>query len=107
MAGPIKVDHSAVVNLANQMDELSHRAQDVMSRYSDAVQHAHSSQVLNGTAGQANLVTGAEIHDAQMKIQSRFQAVNDMLRQAAGTYTNTDADSAQAVASVGSHIRFQ
>ena len=104
---PTKVNHAAVVNLANQMDELSHRAQDVLARYSDAVQHAQSAQILNGTAGNANLVTGAEIHDAQMKIQSRFQAVNDLLRQGATTYTSTDEDNAQAVASVGSHIRFQ
>jgi hypothetical protein len=107
MSGPIKVDHAAVVNLANQMDELSHRAQDVLARYSDAVQHAHAAQILNGTAGSTNLVTGAEVHDAQMKIQSRFQAVNDLLRQGATTYTSTDEDAAQAVASVSSHIRFQ
>ena len=105
MAGPIKVDHAAVVNLANQMDELSQRAQDVLARYSNAVQHAQSAQILNGTAGQTNLVTGAEIHDAQMKIQTRFQAVNDLLRGGASTYTNTDQDAAQAVASVASHIR--
>jgi hypothetical protein len=42
-----------------------------------------------------------------MKIQSRFQSVNDLLRQGAGTYTNTDHDAAQAVASVASHIRLQ
>jgi uncharacterized protein YukE len=104
---PTTVNHAAVVNLANQMDELSHRAQDVLARYSDAVQHAQSAQILNGTAGQTNLVTGAEIHDAQMKIQSRFQAVNDLLRQGATTYTSTDEDNAHAVASVASHIRFQ
>ncbi len=104
---PTTVNHAAVVNLANQMDELSHRAQDVLARYSDAVQHAQSAQILNGNAGQTNLVTGAEVKDAQMKIQSRFQAVNDLLRQGAGTYTNTDDDNAHAVASVASHIRFQ
>jgi hypothetical protein len=42
-----------------------------------------------------------------MKIQNRFQAVNDLLRQGATTYTSTDEDNAQAVASVASHIRFQ
>jgi uncharacterized protein YukE len=107
MTGPIQVDHGAVVDLANKMDELSHRAQDVLARYSDAVQHAQSAQILNGTAGNTSVVTGAEIHDAQMKIQSRFQSVNDLLRSGASTYTNTDHDAAQAVASVGSHIRFQ
>lgn len=103
---PTTVNHAAVVNLANQMDELSHRAQDVLARYEDAVQHAQSAQILNGSAGQANLVTSAQIKEAQLKIQSRFQAVNDLLRQGAGTYTSTDEDNAQQVASVGSHIRF-
>jgi hypothetical protein len=100
------VNHSAVVNLANQMDELSHRAQDVLARYEDAVQHAQSGQVLNGAAGLTNLKTGAEVKEAQMKIQARFQAVNDLLRSGAGTYTNTDEDNAHQVASVASSIRF-
>lgn len=103
---PTTVNHAAVVHLANQMDELSHRAQDVLSRYEEAVQHAQSGQILNGSAGQTNLVTGAEIREAQMKIQTRFQSVNDLLRQGAGTYTATDEDNAQQVASVGGHIRF-
>jgi hypothetical protein len=102
-----KVNHAAVVNLANAMDELSQRAQDVLARYEDAVQHAQSAQILNGQAGNTNLVTGGEIKDAQMKIQQRFQQVNDVLRQGAGHYTSTDEDNAAQVAQVASHIRFQ
>jgi hypothetical protein len=101
-----EVDHGSVVNLSNQMDELSHRAQDVMARYQDAVQHAQSAQVLNGAAGSTNLVTGAEIHDAQMKIQARFQAVNDLLRSGASTYTNTDESSAHEISSVAGSLRY-
>ena len=100
------VNHASVVALANQMDELSHRAQDVLARYEEAVQHAQSGQVLNGAAGSTNLVTGAEIKDAQMKIQARFQAVNDLLRSGASTYTSTDEDNAHQISSVASSLRF-
>lgn len=103
---PTTVNHAAVVHLANQMGELSHRAQDVLTRYLEAVNHAQSGQILNGSAGLANVRTGQEVQEAQMKIQTRFQSVNDLLRQGAGTYTATDEDNAQQVASVGSHIRF-
>jgi negative regulator of replication initiation len=102
----IHVDHSSVVNLANQMDELSHRAQDVMSRYQEAAQHAQASQVFDSGAGDTNVVTAAEIHDAQMKIQTRFQAVNDLLRSGASTFTNSDEQNAHQIASVGSSLRY-
>lgn len=101
-----QVNHAGVVGLANQMDELSHRAQDVLSRYEADVQHAQSAQVLNGNAGSTNVVTGAEIKDAQMKIQHRFQQINDLLRGGANTYTNTDEQNAHQVASVASSLRF-
>jgi hypothetical protein len=101
-----KVNHSSVVGLANSMDELSQRAQNVLARYEDAVQHAQAAQILNGSAGNTNVVTGAEIKDAQMKIQSRFQQVNDMLRSGGSQYTNTDEDNAHQIAQVASHIRF-
>ncbi|MEB3033347.1 WXG100 family type VII secretion target [[Mycobacterium] nativiensis] len=100
------VNHGAVVGLANQMDELSHRAQDVLARYEESVQHAQSGQILNGAAGSTNLVTGAEIKEAQMKIQARFQSVNDLLRSGAHTYTSTDEDNAHQIASVASGLRF-
>ena len=45
-------------------------------------------------------MTGAEIKDAQMKIQTRFQSVNDLLRSGATTYTSTDEDNAHQFASV-------
>ncbi|WP_431241071.1 WXG100 family type VII secretion target (plasmid) [Mycolicibacterium aichiense] len=102
----IKVDHGSVVALANQMDELSHRAQDVLARYEEAVNHAHASQALRGSAGSTNLVTGAEIKDAQLKIQARFQAVNDLLRSGATKYTGADEENAHNVASVAGSLRF-
>ena len=101
-----QVNAASVNALANQMDELSHQAQDVLARYEAAVEHAQSEQILNGQAGSANLVTGAEIKEAQMKIQTRFQRINDLLRSGATTYTSTDEDSAHSVASVASSLRF-
>lgn len=106
MSQPLHVDVAAVTSLANSMDELSHRAQDVLSRYQEAVQHGQAAQILNGKAGDTNVVTGEEIRAAQMKIQARFQNVNDLLRQNAGTYDNVDHDAAANVAQVASSLRF-
>ena len=61
------------IDLANQMDELSHRAQDVLQRYEDASSTRSPAQILNGGAGLANSKTGAEVKEAQLKIQTRFQ----------------------------------
>lgn len=106
MTGPTLVNHQQLNALAAQMDELSHRAVDVLQRYSDAVQHANSGQILVGSAGQAHLVTSEQIHQAQTSIQNRFRAVNEVLRQGSGHYQNTDEDNSQMVASLASNLRF-
>ncbi len=103
--GQTVVNHESVVNLANKMDELSHRAQDVLARYEDAVHSAQAS--FTGAAGTTNISTTAEVKDAQMKIQTRFQAVNDLLRTGATTFTGHDEDNAHQIASVASSIRLQ
>jgi hypothetical protein len=106
MSQPTTVNHGSVVDLSNKMDELSHRAQDVLTRYKDAVEHAQSGQILNGDAGLANLKTGADVQEAQLKIQMRFQNVNEMLRGGASTYSNADQQNAHEVAAVAGSIRF-
>jgi hypothetical protein len=100
------VNHAAVVGLSNQMDELSQRAQSVLARYEEMVQHGQAAQILNGSAGNTNVITGAEVKEAQMKIQMRFGQVNEILRGGAGQYTNADEDNASQISSVQSHIRF-
>lgn len=100
------VDHGSVVDLSNKMDELSFRAQDVLTRYKDAVEHAQSGQILNGEAGLANLKTGADVDEAQKKIQARFQSINELLRGGASTYTSTDGHNAHQVAAVAGSIKF-
>ena len=67
MSQPTHVNHGQVVSLANQMDELSHRAQDVLQRYEDVVTHAHAGGSLVGAAGSANLVSSAQIKEAQSR----------------------------------------
>ncbi|SBS76604.1 conserved hypothetical protein [uncultured Mycobacterium sp.] len=105
-SGTTSVDHGAVVDLANKMDELSHRAQDVLTRYKNAVEDAQNG-VLTGDAGLANIKTGADVDDAQRKIQARFQSINEMLRGGASTYTNTDQHNAHQVAAVAGSIQFR
>jgi uncharacterized protein YukE len=100
------VNHAAVVNLANEMDELKHQAVSLMSRYEECVNHAQSSKAFAGGAGAASVVSGAQIHDAQMRIQQKFEQVNDLLRHGAATYTGTDQDNQHAVQSLTSHIKF-
>lgn len=106
MSQPTMVNHAALNNLAHQMDDLSQRACDVLQRYLDLAQHAHGSQILNGGAGDAHLNTTAQIHEAQMKIQNRFQAVNDLLRQGGTTYAGADEDNKSQILGLHSHIQF-
>jgi hypothetical protein len=106
MSQPTHVNHGQVVGLANQMDELSHRAQDVLQRYEDLVNHGHSGGSLVGAAGQANLVSSGQIKEAQLKIQHRFQQVNDLLRQGASMYSSADDDNHQRLASLPSQMRW-
>lgn len=106
MSQPIHVDHAAVNSLSRQMDDLSSQAQDVLHRYSESVNHAHSAQYLRGSAGTTNLVTAEEIAEAQRKIHNRFMAVNEMLRSGGTTYHNSDQEAQQHIASVAGHLRF-
>jgi WXG100 family type VII secretion target len=102
---PTVVNAAAVNSLANQMDELSHRAQDVLSRYEEAIQ-AGQNGTFQGAAGLANISTGAQVKEAQMKIQTRFQSVNDLLRSGASTYSNTDADNQSQLHNVAGGLKF-
>ena len=105
--GTIKVNAAQVHNLANTMDDISQRMQDVLNRYQQANEDAIAHQTMGGGAAQTSLVTGAEIHDAQTKMQHRFQQINDTLRQAGSHTANTDSDNKAAYQQVASHIQFQ
>lgn len=105
MTQPILANAAQLHSLSTQMDELSARAVTVLQQYEDAVQHA-SSAVFVGSAGSANVVTTAQIKQAQLNIQHRFKQVNDMLRQAAGHMTNTDDESHQQIAALPSQLQW-
>jgi hypothetical protein len=89
------------------MDDISARMQDVVGRYQAANEEAISNQTMGGGAAMTSLATGAEIHDAQMKIQHRFQQINDTLRQAGSHTTNTDSDNTSLYQQVAGNIHFQ
>ena len=103
----IKVNAANVHNLANVMDDISLRMQDVMKRYHTANEDAIAHQTMGGNAAMTSLATSGEITDAQMKIQHRFQQVNDTLRQAGSHSTNTDHDNTALYQQVAGGIKFQ
>lgn len=105
--GTIKVNAASVHNLANTMDDISQRMQDVLNRYQHANEESIASQTMGGQAAMTSVATGAEVHDAQTKIQHRFQQVNDTLRQAGSHTSNTDHDNSTLYQQVAGAIRFQ
>jgi hypothetical protein len=105
--GQIAAGTSQIHTLANAMDDISHRMQDVLRRYQAANEESLANQTMGGKYAMQSLVTGAEITDAQTKIQQRFQAINDQLRSGATHYDNMNQQNASTMASVAGHIRFQ
>ena len=101
----IKANAAQLHSLSHAMDELSARAVTALQQYEDAV-HQASTATLVGSAGQANVVTTAQIKQAQINVQNRFKPVNDMLRQAAGNFTNTDEDNHQRIAALPSQLQW-
>jgi|SRR5271156_2430973 len=100
------VGHSELLSFADAMDDLSQSMQSVLRNYDQHSTDLHASGGLQGAAGQSNLSTSAEILQAQARIQHRFQALNDLVRQAAHGYTNTDQNSAQQIQAVAGHLRY-
>ncbi|WP_375489203.1 WXG100 family type VII secretion target [uncultured Mycobacterium sp.] len=101
------VGHPQLVAFADQMDELSQRVQDVLQQYLNHSMELHSGGGLTGAAGTANIQTTQDVHDAQARIQARFQQLNDLVRQNAHGYANTDHNNQQTIAAVPGALRFQ
>lgn len=101
------VGHSELMSFADAMNDISQGIQSVLSNYDQHSTELHHSGGLQGAAGMSNLSTSAQILEAQARIQHRFQALNDLVRQAAHGYTSTDENSAQQIASVVSHMQFR
>jgi len=101
------VGASELMAFAARMDELSTRAQSVLQRYEDSNQQLSATGGLNGQGGTMNLKTSAEVHEAQMKIQTNFQNLNDLVRQNTNKYTHTDEQNAHNLASIPGMLRHQ
>lgn len=101
------VGASELMAFAARMDELSTRAQSVLQRYEDANQQLSATGGLNGQGGTMNLKTSAEVHEAQMKIQTNFQNLNDLVRQNTNKYTHTDEQNGQTISSVAGALRYR
>jgi WXG100 family type VII secretion target len=100
------VGHSELMAFADAMDDISQSMQSVLSNYDHHSTDLHASGGLQGAAGQGNLGTSMQILQAQGRIQQRFQALNDLVRNAAHGYTSTDENNAQQIQSVASHLRY-
>ncbi|MBV8860930.1 MAG: hypothetical protein JO082_11285 [Mycobacterium sp.] len=100
------VGHSELMSFADAMDEISLNIQTVLTHYDQHSTDLHASGGLTGAGGTANLTTSGEILQAQQRIQQRFQALNDLVRQAAHGYTNTDQNNAQQIQAVAGNLRY-
>ncbi|WP_157626079.1 hypothetical protein [Mycobacterium sp. 155] len=101
-----EVGAAQLVAFAERMDELSRRAQNVLQRYLDHAQQVQGGGILNGAGGDMNIKTSAEVHEAQLRIQTRFQQLNDLIRQNTQGYTARDEDNAHALAAIPGQLRF-
>jgi uncharacterized protein YukE len=101
------VGASQLLAFADRMDELSQRAQSVLQRYDDHNRQAHSSGTFQGEGGDMNIRTSAEVQEAQMKIQTRFQNLNDLVRQNTHGYTRTDQQVAHSLAAIPGQLNLK
>jgi WXG100 family type VII secretion target len=100
------VGNSELLSFAEAMNDISQSMQAVLSNYDQHSTELHASGGLQGAAGMGNLSTSGQILEAQNRIQQRFQALNDLVRQAAHGYTSTDENNAQQIMQVASHLRY-
>jgi len=101
------VGNSELLSFADAMRDISQSMQAVLSNYDQHSTELHHSGGLQGAAGTGNLQTSAQIVEAQNRIQQRFNALNDLVTQAAHGYTSTDENSAHQIMQVASHLNFR
>ncbi|BBZ15022.1 hypothetical protein [Mycobacterium branderi] len=99
------VGQNTLLQTANNLEDLMHQAVDVLNRY-----YNHSTELqsggLEGGAGQTNVVTAEEIQHAQMKIQTRWGHVIDLVRSNTHNYGQQDEHNAASIAAVASDLRW-
>lgn len=104
MATPhTKIHTDQVDHLVQQMDGLRQRAIHILEQYDESYTHLASAG-LRGDAGQANFTTSAHIKEAQVKINARFDQVNQVLHGGNVQFANAEADNAQQVQSLMRYV---
>lgn len=105
-SGQNTVGHEEMLTAANSLDELKHRAIDVLNRYLQMSQDLQGSQMLTGDAGATNVVTAEEVQHAQMNIQTRWDHLINTLRSNTHGYMNQDSQNSTHIAGVASNLSF-
>jgi uncharacterized protein YukE len=104
MATPhTKVHTDQVDHLVQQMDGLRSRAIHILEQYDEAFTNLAQSG-LRGDAGTANLTTSTHIKEAQVKINARFDQVNQVLHGGNVQFASAEADNAQQVQSLMRYV---
>lgn len=103
--GQNTVGHEEMLTAANSLDELKHRAIDVLDRYMHHSQDLQAGQMLTGAAGATNVVTAEEIQNAQMKIQTRWDTLINLLRSNTHGYIAADEQNSSHIGSIVGGLR--
>jgi hypothetical protein len=96
------VGKQEVLQAADSLEDLLHQTVTHLQAYGNHTEDLHASQMLTGSAGTTNVVTGQEIQEAITKITTRWTTAIDMLRQSVGSFDSTDIESASNIAQVAS-----
>jgi hypothetical protein len=108
MRGPIStmaaadnvVGKQEVLQAADSLEDLLNQTTSHLTTYANHTQDLQASGQLTGAAGDANVVTGGEIHDAIAKITARWNTAIDMLRNSVNHFEHTDIDNASNITQV-------
>ena len=104
-SGTNRVGHEKMLTTANSLDELKQRACAVLDRYLHHSQDLQASQMLTGDAGSTNVVTAEEVQAAQMKIQTQWGHLIDMLRSNTHGYIQADQHNASQIGAIAGNLR--
>jgi hypothetical protein len=105
-SGQNRVGHEEILAAANQLDELKHRAIDVLNRYLHLSQDLQASQMLTGDAGATNVVTAEEVQRPQMHIQNQWDQLINALRTNTFGYMSQDTQNSSHIASVAGGLTY-
>jgi len=98
--GPIKLDPGHAMNLAQAMDEICIQCRNVLQRYHDSHHDIIARGIMGGGYALQSMKASIDITDAQNKIQTAFNQVNDQIRNTVGGFGQANQDAAHNLASV-------